>query len=265
MFCRTCFFEVADTLKPMRDLEAALRQLGRRSVESVSAANAELAHLDVSVPAEKQVQAVRSILSKLLASVEQQSTALTLYPVSLSEARAVLERLGHKVEAVERELADTNRELAETNKELAQMKEQILLRQAAYTFASLVEDFVFVGASTEQFQTLSLKEYSDFDLTVEQQNRWEQVQRFASFHVGHGQLIKIDKMLRKGRFQLAHGEEKDKKKADLQAMEGWAARYYKKPQAVNATKGYLRMLNKFSDSAHPLLPSKTMADVLSQK
>ena len=62
-----------------------------------------------------------------------------------------------------------------------------------------------------------------------------------------------------------NGEEKDKQKADLQAMEGWAACYYQKPQAVNATKGYLRMLSKFSDSAHPLLPSKTMADVLSQK
>ncbi len=48
-------------------------------------------------------------------------------------------------------------------------------------------------------------------------------------------------------------------------MEGWAARYYKKPQAVNATKGYVRMLSQFSDSAHPLLPNKTMADVLSQK
>lgn len=164
-----------------------------------------------------------------------------------------------------RELADTNRELAETSKELAQMKEQILLGQAAYTFASLVEDFVFGAASTEQFQTLSLKEYSDFDLTVEQQNRCEQVQRFASVHVGHGQLIKTDKMLRKRHFELAHDEEKDKKKADLQAMEGWAACYYKKPRAVKATKGYLRMLNKFSDSAHSLLPSKTMADVLSQK
>lgn len=92
------------------------------AADQLRAANAELAQLDASVPAEKQVQAVRSFLSKLLASVEQQSTALTLYPVSLSEARVVLERLGHKVEAMERDLANTNRELADTNKELAQMK-----------------------------------------------------------------------------------------------------------------------------------------------
>lgn len=71
-------------------------------------------------------------------------------------------------------------------------------------------------------------------------------------------------MLRKGRFQLAHGEEKDKKKVDLQAMEAWVVRHYRKSQAINATKGYLQMLCQFSDSAHPLLPNKTMAGVLSQ-
>ena len=47
-------------------------------------------------------------------------------------------------------------------------------------------------------------------------------------------------------------------------MEGWAACYYQDSQAVNATKVYLRMLSQFSDRAHPLLPNKTMADVLSQ-
>ncbi len=76
-------------------------------------------------------------------------------------------------------------------------------------------------------------------------------------------LTEVCFLLRKGHFTLAHGEEKDKKKADLTAMEGWAARYYQKPSAINATKGYLHMLNQFSDSVHPLLPNKTMADVLS--
>jgi len=251
----------------MRDVENALRQLGCRSTQSVNAANAELGHLDVSVPAEKQVQAVRSILSKLVACVEQQSTALTLHPVPLSEARAVLERLGHKVEALETKLTKTETKLGETDSEsiLTQIKEQILLGQAADTFANLVEDFVFDGTPTEQFQTLALKEYPDFGLTTEQQRRWDQVQNFASVYVGRGQLIKIDKTLRKVRFVLAHGEVEDKKKADLKAMEGWAARYCQKPSAVNATKGYLRMLNQFSDSAHPLLPNKTMADVLLRK
>ncbi len=258
----------------MRDVENALRQLGCRSTQSVNAANAELGHLDVSVPAEKQVQAVRSILSKLVACVEQQSTALTLHPVPLSEARAVLERLGHKVEALETKLTETEGKLTKTETKLGetdsesiltQIKEQILLGQAADTFANLVEDFVFDGTPTEQFQTLALKEYPDFGLTTEQQRRWDQVQNFASVYIGRGQLIKIDKTLRKVRFVLAHGEEKYKKKADLKAMEGWAARYCQKPSAVNATKGYLRMLNQFSDSAHPLLPNKTMADVLLRK
>jgi hypothetical protein len=60
-------------------------------------------------------------------------------------------------------------------------------------------------------------------------------------------LTEVCFLLRKGHFTLAHGEEKD----------------YQKPSAINATKGYLHMLNQFSDSAHPLLPNKTMADVLS--
>lgn len=255
-------FEVADTLTSMRDVENALRQLGCRCTQSVNAAKAGLVHLDVSVPAEKQVQAVRSILSELVACVEQQSIALTLHPVPLCEARAVLNKVGLKVEALQKDLTNTRTELTETKTELSELKEQILLGQAAYTFAKLVEDFVFDGAPTDQFQTLALKEYSNYDLTTEQQIRWEQVQKFASAHIERRQLIKIDKMLRKGRFELAHGEEKDKKKATLQAMEGWAARYYRKPDAVHATKGYLHMLNQFSDSALPLLPNKTMADVL---
>ncbi|DBA76169.1 TPA: hypothetical protein ACH3X1_009900 [Trebouxia sp. C0004] len=123
----------------------------------------------------------------------------------------------------------------------------------------------FDGALTGQLQTLALKEYPTLDLTTEQQTRWERVQNFASAHIKRGQLIKTDKMLRKGRFELAHGEEKDKKKATLEAMEGWADRYNRKPDAVHATKGYLRMLNQFSDSALPLLPDKKLADVLVEK
>lgn len=258
-------FEVADTLTSMRDVENALRQLGCRCTQSVDAAKAGLVHLDVSAPPEKQVEAVRFILSKLVACIEQQSTALTLHPVPLSEARAVLNKVGLKVEALQKQLTETKTERTETKTELSELKEQILLGQAAYTFASLVEDYVFVGAPTEQFQTLALKEYPNLDLTTEQQTRWERVQKFASAHVEHGQLIKIDKMLRKGRFELAHGEEKDKKKATLKAMEGWAARYNRKHAAVRAIRGYLRMLNQFSDSALPLLPNKKMADVLVDK
>ena len=246
----------------MRDVENALRQLGCRCTQSVNAAKVGLEHLDVSAPPEKQVQAVRSILSKLVACVEQHSTALTLHPVPLSEARAILNKVGLKVEALEKQLTDTETELTDTKTELSELKEQILLGQAAYTFAILVEDYVFDGAPTEQFQTLALKEYPNLDLTTEQQMRWEQVQNFASAHIERGQLIKIDRMLRKGRFELA---EKDKKKATLEAMEGWAARYNRKAVAVCATKGYLRMLNQFSDSALPLLPNKKMADVLAEK
>ena len=233
-------------------------------MQSVSRRSAELAHLDVSAPAEKQILAVRSTLCKVVACVEQQSTALTLHPVPLSEARAVLAKAGHKVEALQKQLADTNTELTKTQTELSEIKEQILLGQAAYTFASLVEDFVFDGAPTGQLQTLALKDYPNAGLTTDQQTRWEQVQKFASGHVGRGQLINTDRMLRKARFTLAHGEEKDKKKADLPTMEGWAARYYHKPSAIHAAKGYLRMLNQFSDSAYPLLPDKTIADVLIQ-
>ncbi len=245
----------------MRDVESALSQLGCRSTKSIDAAKAELAHLDVSMPAENLVQAVRPILSKLAVAAEQQSTALTLHPVLVNEERAVLERLGHKVEALETKLTITKTKLKETDSILSQIKEQILLGQAAYTFANLVEDFA--GVPTEQLQTLALQEYPDIGLTTEQQRRWEQVQSFATVHVGQGQLIKIDTMLRKlGHFTLPHGKEKNKKKANLTAMEGWAERYYQKPSAVNAIKGYLRMLSQFSDSVHPLLPNKKMADVL---
>ncbi|DBA87352.1 TPA: hypothetical protein ACH3X1_004399 [Trebouxia sp. C0004] len=84
------------------------------------------------MPAETHVQAVRPILSKLAASVEQHATALTLQPVLMSEGSAVLESLGHKVEALETKFTVTERKLKETNSVLSQIKEQILLGQAAY-------------------------------------------------------------------------------------------------------------------------------------
>lgn len=99
----------------MLDVENALSQLGCRSTNSVDAAKAELAHLDVSMPAETLVQAVRPILSKLAVAAEQQSTALTLHPVLVNEERAVLERLGHKVEALETKLTITKTKLKETD------------------------------------------------------------------------------------------------------------------------------------------------------
>ncbi|KAL3140356.1 hypothetical protein ABBQ38_004617 [Trebouxia sp. C0009 RCD-2024] len=219
----------------MRDVENALRQLGCRCTQSVDAAKAGLIHP--------------------FQTGGLYTTALTLHPVPLSEAGAVLNKVGLKVEALQKQLTETKTDLSE-------LKEQILLGQAAYTFASLVEDYVFDGAPTEQFPDLSTQEYPNLDLTTEQQTRWERVQKFASAHVERGQLIKIDKMLRKGHFELAHGEEKNKKKATLKAMEGWAARYNRKQAAVRAIKGYLRMLNQFSSSALPLLPNKKIADVL---
>lgn len=146
---------------------------------------------------------------------------------------------------------------------LSLIKEQILLGQVAHTFATLVEDFVFDGIPTEQLQTLALQQYHDFGFTTEQQRRWEQVQDFGADHVGDGQLIKIDKMLRKGPSFLPR--EDDMKKADLAAMESWAAHYYQRPCAIHAVRRYLFMLSQFSDSGHPLVPPKTMADVLLQQ
>ncbi len=95
----------------MLDVENALSRLGCRSTKSVDAAKAELAHLDVSMPAENLVQAVRPILSKLAVA----ATALTLHPVLVNEERAVLERLGHKVEALETKLTITKTKLKETD------------------------------------------------------------------------------------------------------------------------------------------------------
>ena len=95
----------------MLDVENALSRLGCRSTKSVDAVKAELAHLDVSMPAENLVQAVRPILSKLAVA----ATALTLHPVLVNEERAVLERLGHKVEALETKLTITKTKLKETD------------------------------------------------------------------------------------------------------------------------------------------------------
>lgn len=92
----------------------------------------------------------RSILSKLVPFVEQQSIALTPHPVLLSEA--FLERVGHKVEALQQQPTDTKTELTETTAELSEIHVRILLGQAADTFANLVENLTTDGAPVEQFK-----------------------------------------------------------------------------------------------------------------
>jgi hypothetical protein len=247
--------------------------------------------IDVNVGTDRAVAAAkraaaegdwRRAMEILLCAAEKAGDQVTLRLPHIRKMREFLKSADDEADEQQRsydklarELSDTRTEQRVMRRELTGLQQQfnradlarekilheVLLGQAAYTFASLVEQFVFQGADTGQYVPLSLKEmaqmHQDGELSEDQSARWQALPTILPQHVPLQQLLKTDKYLRQLRYQPAHGSRDQHERATLDELMHWTEQHAA-PAAVGPVKQLLTILNTFSSRSRPLCPDKKL-------
>lgn len=166
-----------------------------------------------------------------------------------------------EVKVLRSELATVQHHLQRSDLSRDKARQRVLLGQAAYSFANLVERCVFNGAPTGHFVPLSLKQmqkmHMNSTLTAEQSTRWLAVPNMLPAQVSWEQLVQTDKYLRQLRHNTAHGSDEQNERTTLQELVQWTDQQVM-ATAVQPVKQLLYILDAFSTSDSPLCPDKSL-------
>lgn len=136
-------------------------------------------------------------------------------------------------------------------------QQRVLLGQAAYAFAKIIEQYVYGPAGFPHGLGLPVSlnkiDKDSANLPPDQKSRWEAVQLYCSSFMPFEELLSIDKALRLHRFDIAHGSKAENAKITLQELTTWAGVHFP-AQAVMPVQNYVQVLNKFSSRNRPLVP-----------
>lgn len=150
-----------------------------------------------------------------------------------------------------------------------EVTDRILLGEAAYTLASLVEQYVFEGNSSGYQHGVTLKQlkllYETEWLDAAQARSWEQVVDFVGCWVSMENLVVVEKQVRTARREAAHGYEFEKETATLHEMQRWACMYFSQeeyPQVHTPLLKMLEVLAGFSSIGRPCLPDRSFESKL---
>ena len=144
-------------------------------------------------------------------------------------------------------------------------QQRVLLGQAAYALAKIIEQYVYGPAGFPHGLGLpvSLNKIvkDSANLLPDQKSRWEAVQQYcSSFMPFEEELLSIDKALRLQRFDIAHGSKAENAKISLQELKTWEGVHFP-AQAVMPVQNYVQVLNKFSSRNRPLVPDVKPVEV----
>jgi len=136
-------------------------------------------------------------------------------------------------------------------------QQRVLLGQAAYALAKIIEQYVYGPAGFPHGLGLPVSlnkiDKDSANLPPDQKSRWEAVQQYCSSFMPFEELLSIDKALRLQRFDIAHGSKAENAKITLQELTTWAGVHFP-AQAVMPVQNYVQVLNKFSSRNRPLVP-----------
>lgn len=147
-------------------------------------------------------------------------------------------------------------------------QQRVLLGQAAYALAKIIEQYVYGPAGFPHGLGLpvSLNKISKdlVNFLPEQKSCWEAVQQYISPFMPFEELLRVDKALRLQRYDVAHGSNDKNAKTTLQNLKSWAGVHFP-AQAVMPIQNYLQILNNFSSKNRPLVPDLDLAHVFSHR
>ena len=145
-------------------------------------------------------------------------------------------------------------------------QERVLLGQAAYALAKIIEQYVYGPAGFPHGLGLPVPlnkiDKDAANLLPDQKSRWEAVKQYCSSFMPFAELLRIDKELRLQRSDIAHGSKAENSTITLQELTTWAGVHFP-AQAVSPVQKYVQVLNKFSSRNRPLVPDVKPVKVFS--
>ena len=149
----------------------------------------------------------------------------------------------------------------ELDSEAKAMDQKWLLGKAGRVFADIVETYVFQGQPTGCLDTISFKELYKFQFSSDQRQRWQVVQGLASHYLPSRHLVVMEMLLE----PYCCSSQPDAEACSLTSLadlEYWATLYMDNSAQVSVIQQYFQLLSTFSARDTPLVPDRTMADVL---
>ena len=220
---------------------------------------------------EQQSEALELLLDFTQAQSSNVSEALP----TLHKLKGLLEEMGGQVDAQDSKILqlelhvkkqdqrimrqDTRIENLEKNASKAagtkdKRQQRVLLGQAAYALARIIEQYVYGPAGFPHGLGLPVSlnkiDKDSANLLPDQKSRWEAVQQYCSSFMPFAELLSIDKALRLQRTEIVHGSKAENSKITLQELTTWAGVHFP-AQAVMPVQSYVQVLSKFSASSHP--------------
>ncbi len=214
-----------------------------------------------------------------MSSLESATSKISLQSPLLSKMRTLVHGIGlhideqdQRIRVLEGQLQSQRRDIRTLQQESDRARQgrdkrlqAVLLGQAAYTLSGLVEAHVYQGQPTGELQPLSLKQlaakHSAQQLTPEQAERWLHAQALlGSTGMPVNTLIQADKVLRKLRYEPAHGSSQQRNSTNMALLIQWADVHID-AMALGPVKEYLKVLNRFSSSNKPLCPDKSLGQL----
>lgn len=174
-----------------------------------------------------------------------------------AQARSII-ALQRDVKALQRDNQQARQERDRQQQSRQRMEEHILLGEAAYKLAALIEEYVFEGSDPESLMTPSLKQVSKRraagELKDEQARRWDRLlHHLATYGLTERLLVQSDSILRSQRKESAHGSRDQLQKTRISDLRQWADAYID-GRALQPVRQYLEFLNTFSTKNKPLCP-----------
>lgn len=207
----------------------------------------------------------------LLEFTQAQSSNVSEAVPKLKESKGLLEKVGGQVDALDRKVLQLWQRIKTQDKRIETLEknasksagdkdkrqQRVLLGQAAYALAKIIEQYVYGPAGFPHGLGLPVSlnniDKDSANLLPDQKSRWEAVQLYCSSFMPFEELLRIDKELRLQRSDIAHGNNAENAKTALLELTTWAGVHFQ-PQAVMPVQSYVQVLNNFSSRNRPLVP-----------
>lgn len=178
-----------------------------------------------------------------------------------------MRELEQQVKQLKEDVASLQQNLFQAAREAEGDLQQILLGQAAFAFADLIERHIYGpgGAPYSWGAPPSLtklaKRAQQMVLNEDQLIRWTAAQEHLSHSMPFEELLAADCFLRKLTVGYVHGTDLRLQSRTLQDLKKWAG-IHGGPKAIVPVWKYLELLSHFSTGDHPLAPNISLAEVL---
>ena len=195
-----------------------------------------------------KLRELKDILESMGGQVDAQESKILQLESHIKQQDQQIKKQDRRIGVLEE---NANRAAAAKNRK----RQQVLLGQAAYTLAKIIEQYVYGPAGIPHSLGLptTLNKIMKTDKQEEQRARWEEVKQYCSSIMPFEDLLTIDKALREQRFSVAHGSKAEKEQTTFRELTTWAG-VHLPASAVTAAQNYVRVLNNFSSKNKPLVP-----------